>query len=166
MQDVMELVVREIDAEGFARVWPIFSAVVAAGDTYAYDPEMTFEEARGLWTTPPARCFVAEEDGAAVAAYCLKPNQPGLGDHVANAGYMVSPDARGHGVASRLCEHSLETARAAGFLAMQFNFVVARNEVAIRLWQRHGFQVVGRVPEAFRHRRLGLTDVLIMHRRL
>src|SRR5262249_48002131 len=119
-----------------------------------------------LWTTPPARCFAATDAGAVVGAYCLRPNQVGLGDHVANAGYMVAPSARGHGVASAMCAHSLEAARAAGFKAMQFNFVAVSNERAVRLWQRHGFQVVGRVPEAFRHRRLGLTDVLIMHRRL
>ena len=135
----------------------------AAFDYYA---PTTLDEARTLWTTPPARCFVAVEEGAVVGAYCLRPNQTGLGDHVANAGYMVAPESRGRGVASALCAHSLETARAAGFLAMQFNFVAKSNEGAVRLWRRHGFEVVGRVPEAFRHRRLGLTDVLVMHRRL
>jgi ribosomal protein S18 acetylase RimI-like enzyme len=147
-------------------VWPIFQAVVSAGDTYAYDPDMTLEQARALWTTPPARCFVALEAGVVVGAYCLRPNQAGLGDHVANAGYMVAPEARGRGVASAMCAHSLDTARAAGFLAMQFNFVSVSNAGAVRLWRRHGFEIVGRVPEAFRHRRLGLTDVLVMHRRL
>jgi ribosomal protein S18 acetylase RimI-like enzyme len=158
------LEIREIAAEEFALVWPIFHAVVGAGDTYAYDPEMTFEDARALWTRPPARCFVARQDGVVVGAYCLRPNQLGLGDHVANAGYMVAPEARGRGIASAMCVHSLELARAAGFQAMQFNFVATSNEGAVRLWQRHGFAIVGRVPGAFRHRRLGPTDVLVMHR--
>jgi ribosomal protein S18 acetylase RimI-like enzyme len=162
----MPLEIREITADEFQKVWPIFHAVVAAGDTYAYDPATTYEQARDLWTSPPARCFVAEDGGAAVGAYCLKPNQPGLGDHVANAGYMVSPDSRGRGVGGRLCEHSLEVAREAGFRAMQFNLVVAHNETAIALWRRHGFEVVGRVPDAFRHRQRGLTDALVMYRRL
>jgi RimJ/RimL family protein N-acetyltransferase len=47
---------------------------------------------------------------------------------------------------------------------MQFNFVVSTNEGAVRLWQRCGFEVVGRVPRAFRHRELGPVDVLVMHR--
>jgi ribosomal protein S18 acetylase RimI-like enzyme len=158
------LEIREIDGDGFAEVWPIFHAVVVAGDTYAYDPAMTFEDARDLWTRPPARCFVARQDGAVVGAYCLRPNQTGLGDHVANAGYMTAPEARGRGIASAMCAHSLDVARAAGFRAMQFNFVAASNEGAIRLWQRHGFAIVGRVPAAFRHRRLGPTDVIVMHR--
>jgi ribosomal protein S18 acetylase RimI-like enzyme len=99
-----------------------------------------------------------------VGSYLLRPNAPGLGDHVANAGYVVAPATRGRGIASAMCAHSLETARASGFLAIQFNFVVASNATALRLWERHGFAVVGRVPKAFRHVNLGFVDVLIMHR--
>src|SRR6266568_8951291 len=157
----MSLDIREIGADEFGLVWPIFQTVISSGDTYAYDPETTFEEARVLWTRPPSRCFVAEENGRVVGAYCVKPNQLGLGSHVANAAYMVGSEARGRGVASRLCEHSLDVARRSGFVSMQFNFVVATNEVAIRLWERHGFEIVGRVPDAFRHKVLGLTDALI-----
>ena len=63
-----------------------------------------------------------------------------------------------------MCEHSLVAARAAGFRAMQFNFVVGTNETAVRLWQRHGFEIVGRLPKAFRHATLGEVDALVMHR--
>lgn len=161
-----ELTIREIASDQFDLVWPIFHAVVAAGDTYAYSPATTLEEARGLWTTPPARCFVAESEGRVVGAYALRPNQPGLGDHVANAAYMVAPEMRGRGIATKLCEHSLEVARAAGFRAMQFNFVVSTNEAAVRTWWRQGFEIVGRVPRAFRHAEQGLTDVLVMYRDL
>lgn len=159
-----ELSIREIGAAEFDLVWPIFHAVVSTGDTYAYPPDISIDEARRRWTTSPARCFVAERDGRAVGAYMLQPVQPGLGDHVANAGYMVAPDARGGGIASRMCEHSMATARAAGFTAMQFNLVVASNEVAVRLWQKHGFTIVGRLPRVFRHARLGPTDAFVMHR--
>ena len=162
----MALEIREIAAAEFGLVWPIFRAVVAAGDTYTYDPATTFEEARDLWTAPPARCFVAHEAGGVVGAYCVKPNQPGLGSDVANAGYMVALEARGRGIAGAMCEHSLAVARAAGFRAMQFNAVVATNEAAIRAWRRHGFEIVGRIPEGFRHATLGWTDLLIMYRRL
>jgi len=158
------LVIREIGAAGFEIVWPVFRAVIAAGDTYSYAPDMSLEEARAMWTTPPSRTFVAERDGRVLGCYLLRPNQPGLGDHVANAGYMVAADARGQGVASAMCEHSLAEARRAGFTAMQFNFVVATNTTAVRLWQRHGFEIVGRVPGAFRHARLGPTDAYVMHR--
>lgn len=164
--------IREISPDEFELVWPVFKAVIERGDTYAYEPEMTMHEARSLWATPPARTFGAwqdseqdnEQDGEVVGCYLLRPNQPGLGSHVANCGYMVAPSARGRGVGGALCEHSLATARAAGFLAMQFNSVVASNVAAVNLWQKHGFAMVGRVPKAFRHAELGLTDILVMHR--
>lgn len=158
--------IREIRPSEFDLVWPIFRAVIATGDTYAYDPATTFEEAKAMWTTPPARVFVAQEGERVLGCYLLKPNQTGLGDHVANAGYMVAPDARRQGVAGAMCEHSLQTAREAGFAAMQFNFVVASNTVAVSLWQKHGFEIVGRVPNVFRHSTRGLTDVYVMYRAL
>ncbi|MEO6297598.1 MAG: GNAT family N-acetyltransferase [Dokdonella sp.] len=161
-----ELAIRQVEGSGFDGAWPIFQAVIAAGDTYSYPPDLALEQARSLWLTPPSRCFVAERDGEAVGLYMLRPNQPGLGDHVANAGYMVAPHARGQGIASALCEHSMEQARRAGFSAMQFNFVVASNQGAVRLWQRHGFQIVGQVPGAFRHAVDGPTDIYVMHRQI
>ena len=161
-----QTLLEEIGPEGFHELWPIFHAVVSAGDTYAYSPTITEAEARALWTTPPSRSFVLRHEGQVVGGYMLRPNQPGLGNHVANAGYMVGSNWRGRGFASQMCEHSLSVAKEAGFLAMQFNFVVSTNEGAVRLWERHGFQVVGRVPKAFRHSQLGLTDILIMHRLL
>lgn len=160
------LAIGEIEADGFAAAWPVFREVIAAGDTYSYAPDMTMEQARALWTTPPSRCFVATRDGEVLGLYMLRPNQPGLGDHVANAGYMVAARARGQGVASAMCEHSLAEARCSGFTAMQFNYVVASNEVAVRLWQRHGFAIVGHVPGAFRHAQLGAVGVHVMHRAL
>jgi GNAT superfamily N-acetyltransferase len=110
-----DLSIREVDG-----AWPIFHAVIAAGDTYSYPPDLELAQARALWLTPPSRCFIAERDGEILGLYMLRPNQPGLGDHVANAGYMVASSARGQGIASAMCEHSMEQARHAGFDAMQF----------------------------------------------
>ena len=158
--------IREIAPDEFDLAWPIFRDVIAAGDTYSYPPDLDREQARAMWTTPPSRCFIAQDGDQVLGVYMLRPNQPGLGDHVANAGYMVAPAARGRGIASAMCDHSLEQARRLGYTAMQFNYVVASNEGAVRLWQRHGFAVVGRVPGAFRHATLGPTDILVMHRTL
>jgi len=158
------LVIREIGAAEFDKVWPLFQSVIAGGDTYSYSPDMPFEEARAMWAMPPNRTFVAERDGRVVGCYRLSPNRSGLGDHVANGGYMVAADARGQGIASAMCEHSLEEARRAGFTAMQYNYVVASNTPAVKVWQRHGFSIVGTVPRAFRHATLGPTDIYVMHR--
>jgi ribosomal protein S18 acetylase RimI-like enzyme len=160
------IAIREVQAHEFDLVWPIFKEVVAAGDTYSYAPDTSFDEARHLWTSGATRCFVAMQGATSVGCYMLKANQPGLGNHVANAGYMVSTAARGRGIAAQLCEHSLAQARLAGFTAMQFNFVVSTNEVAVRLWRKLGFDVVGRIPDAFRHAQRGLVDVFVMYRPL
>lgn len=156
--------IRDLPAADFHLMWPLFHAVVAAGDTYSLDPSTTFEAARRWWTTPPSRAFLALKEGMVVGGYILRPARDGLGDHVANAGYMVAPEARRQGIAQALCEHSLEMARRAGYQAMQFSYVVATNQAAIRIWQRCGFAIVGQVPKSFRHSRLGLVDTLIMHR--
>ena len=156
---------RATDAD-WPAIWSIFRAVVATGDTYAYAPDIPEADARRAWMGPGLATYVAERGGEVVGTYALKPNQPALGGHVANAGYMVRADAFGGGVGTAMGEHSLAEARAAGYRAMQFNAVVSTNTRAVALWQRLGFAVIGRVPEGFRHRELGYVDLLIMHRRL
>ena len=146
--------------------WNIFHAVVAAGDTYAFDPAISREEALAYWFQPSHQCYVAERNGEVVGTYILKANQPGLGSHVANAAFMVSPNARGAGVGRGMGEHSLNEARRLGFRAMQFNFVVSTNEPAVRLWRELGFTIVGTLPGAFRHPHKGYVDAYVMFRPL
>src|SRR5262245_2122581 len=148
-------------------IWSIFHAVVAAGDTYVFDPQMSREDALAHWFRFDTHTYVAEaDDGQVLGTYILRPNQPGLGSHVANAAYMVSPSARGAGVGRRMGEHSIAEARRLGFRAMQFNFVVATNQAAVQLWQRLGFQIVGTLPGVFRHAAHGFVDAYVMFRSL
>jgi ribosomal protein S18 acetylase RimI-like enzyme len=158
------LALRSATDADVSALWAIFQPIAAAGDAYAYDETTTREDFERLWLRPPSQAFVALLDGEIAGSYFIRPNQPGRGAHVANAGYMTSVSQRGRGVAAAMCEHSLVTARAAGFSAMQFNFVVATNVTAVSVWERFGFAVVGRVPRAFRHATLGEVDVLVMHR--
>ena len=159
--------IRRAGAADWAGIWPIWRDTVAAGDAYVWPPSTSEAEARAVWMLPPpAEVWVAEDDGRIVATALLQPNKPGLGDHVANAGFMVDRSMAGRGVGRRLAEAILDRARAAGYVAMQFNAVVATNERAVRLWRSMGFEEVGRVPQAFRHARHGPVDLLLMHRRL
>jgi L-amino acid N-acyltransferase YncA len=160
------MLIREATEQDWPAVWSLFQTVAAAGDVFTYDEQTPEATARKVWFEPPAVCWVAEDDGRLVGTYSVRPNQPGRGSHVANAGYIVAPEARGRGLAVRLCEHSLATARRLGFVAMQFNFVVATNTAAVRAWTKCGFAVVGRIPGAFRHKQLGRVDALIMFREL
>ena len=138
--------------------------VVSSADTYAYDPAMTKEDAYTLWFEAPLRTFVAEEDGRVLGSYYLKANQSGPGNHVCNCGYMVSKEARGRGVASRMCEHSQVVALEMGYKAMQFNLVVETNTGAVRLWQKLGFDIVGTIPKAFRHPGKGYVAAHVMYK--
>lgn len=154
------------DADG---IWRVLQPTIAAGETYALPRDMQREQALAYWTgaglTPGVQdVFVAEERGIVLGTYFIRPNQLGGGAHVANCGYMVAPAATGRGIAQAMGEHSFEHARSRGFTAMQYNFVVSTNERAVRLWEHFGFEVVGRLPKAFRHPTSGLVDALVMHR--
>ena len=149
-----------------AAIWKIFHEVVAAGDTYAIDPEMSREDALAYWFSADTRTYVADSTVGAVGTYILRPNQSGGGSHVANAAFMVAPEARGQGIGRAMGEHCLSEARRLGFRAMQFNFVVSINESAVRLWQQLGFEIVGTLPGAFCHPESGYVDVYAMYRSL
>ena len=158
--------IREASGDDRDSVWEIFHAVVAGGDTYVFDPETPRDEALEYWFHPGTRTYVAESGGRVVGTYILRPNRPGLGSHVANAAFMVSPSACGLGTGRAMGEHCLDEARRQGYRAMQFNFVVSTNEAAVTLWQRLGFTIVGTLPGAFRHRTRGFVDAYVMFRTL
>jgi len=148
-------------------IWNIFHEVVAAGDTYALDPNISRKDALAYWFVPGTQTYVAEQPTMGIAGtYILRPNQSGGGAHVANAGFMVSASARGQGIGRAMAEHCLSEARRLGFRAMQFNYVISTNIAAIRLWQDLGFEIVGTLASAFRHPEKGYVDVYVMYRSL
>ena len=156
--------IREATEADFEQIWPIFHEIVAAGETYAYPQNTPKTEAKRLWLQLPRKTYVAEQEGQILGTYFIKTNQAGPGSHVCNCGYMVSSKARGQGLATSMCEHSQRVAVELGYKAMQFNFVVASNEGAVRLWRKLGFETVGRLPRAFNHPKLGYVDALVMYK--
>ncbi|MCF6273634.1 MAG: GNAT family N-acetyltransferase [Rhodobacteraceae bacterium] len=147
-------------------VWHILAPEFRAGETYPQAMDISEGEARAYWMNPPVQSYVALKDGAVLGVFYLKPNQPALGAHVCNAGYAVSPEARGQGLGAEMCIWSQAEARRQGYLAMQYNLVVSTNTRAVALWQRQGFEIAGRLPKAFRHKRLGLVDAFVMYKEL
>ena len=147
-------------------IWRIIHAVISTGDTYVFDPETPEDEMLDYWFAPDKHVYVAEENKNVLGAFWLKPNYPGLGSHVCNAAYMVSPDNAGKGIGRKMAEFSLDEARRLGFTAMQFNFVVSSNTAAVKLWQSIGMEIIGEIPDAFNHRELGLTNAYVMYRKL
>lgn len=147
-------------------VWEIFTAVIQTGDTYVFEPDTAKEDLDKHWFSPYMDTYVLEENGEILGTYIIKPNQIDLGSHIANASYMVHPKAQGKGIGKLLCEHSLMEARKFGFLAMQFNLVVSTNKVAVKLWQKFGFNIIGTIPDGFNHLTLGYVDAYIMYLKL
>jgi len=182
------LEIRKASEEDKPEIWKIIKAVIATGDTYVFAPDSSEAEMLAYWMSPEKWTYVAvwsepptaagalnadnsnndatDLNGKIVGTFFLKANQPDLGAHVGNAGYMVSPEAKGKRVGRAMAEYSLEEARKLGFQSMQFNFVVKSNEVAVRLWQNLGFEIIGEIPEAFNHAKNGMTNALIMYRKL
>lgn len=157
-------------------IWNIFHQVVADGDTYALDPNISRADALAYWFAPGTHVYVveldclkqlsSEPDVCIAGTYILRANQSGGGSHVANAGFMVSANARGEGIGRAMAEHCLTEARRLGFRAMQFNYVISTNTAAIHLWQDLGFKIAGTLPDAFRHPAKGYVDVHVMYRSL
>ena len=154
--------IRRIGADGFDLIWPILEPEFRAGLTYAVDPGITREDACRYWIATARETHVAVEGDVVLGTYYIRTNQPGFGDHICNCGYIVAEAARGRGLAARMCQHSQERARALGYAAMQFNFVLESNRGAVALWQRMGFGIVGTIPGAYRHPVEGLVAAHVM----
>jgi GNAT superfamily N-acetyltransferase len=161
------MLIREYTDGDWPSVWPIFREVVTAGETFAYDPRWSSEQARDVWVVvPPGRTVVACDGPRVLGTAHRGPNRPGPGSHVSTASFMVAGDARDRRVGRALGEYALFWAREQGYAAMQFNAAAESNHVAVRLWQALGFRIIGTVPEAFEHPTLGRVGLYVMHRRL
>jgi ribosomal protein S18 acetylase RimI-like enzyme len=160
------MLIRQSEPRDDDAIWRILEPTFRAGETYPVPRDISRADALAYWHTPGHTVFVTEDAGTIVGTYYLRANNRGGGAHVANCGYVVAPDAFGRGVAQAMCSHSLGEAKSRGFSAMQFNFVIASNERAVRLWQRMGFAIAGHLPGAFQHPRLGLVDAYVMLRNL
>ena len=160
------LAIRAATAADDDAIWAILEPTFRAGETYPIPRDISRADALAYWHSPGHAVFVAEEGGRVVGTYYLRANNRGGGAHVANCGYIVAPAMTGRGVARAMCAHSLDEAKARGFRAMQFNFVIASNERAVKLWRSCGFEILGTLPAAFQHPRLGLVDAHVMVRNL
>lgn len=158
--------IREAIDNDFDDIWTIFHSVVKKGDTYAFSPETTKEEAYDIWMKKPVATYAAASEGNISGTYFIKENQPGLGAHVCNSGFMVHPERQGQGIGKAMGEHALIEAVRLGFKAMQFNSVVSTNTRAVELWKKLGFDIAGTLPKAFQHRQLGLVDAYVMYKLL
>jgi GNAT superfamily N-acetyltransferase len=156
--------IRIAEVADWPKIWPFFSSIVAAGDSYAYPSDLDAASARPLWMEEPPGTTIAVVDGDVAGTAKMGPNRPGRGAHVATASFMVDPAHRGRGIGAALCEWVLSWASESRYRGIQFNAVVETNRAAVALWQRFGFEILGTVPEAFDHRDLGHVGLHVMYR--
>ncbi len=158
------MLIRPAIPEDDNAIWAILEPTFRVGETYPIARDISREDALAYWRTPGHSVFVTEQDGCIVGTYYLRANNRGGGAHVANCGYVVAPDTMGRGVARAMCAHSLDRAETRGFRTIQYNFVIASNARAIKLWRSCGFEIVGTLPGAFQRPQLGLVDARVMMR--
>lgn len=159
--------IRKYQKSDWSQVWPIIEKVFRSGEAYPFSPDITEQEAHEVWIETPQETYIAiTGNGEILGTYYIKPNHSGPGSHVCNCGYIVSESFRRKGVASRMCEHSQQVAVELGFHAMQYNLVVSTNEAAIRAWKKLGFDVIGKLPKAFKSKSAGYVDALVMYKEL
>jgi GNAT superfamily N-acetyltransferase len=162
------MLIKEATADDWAAIWPFLHSICADGETFSYPTDITAEQGRGFWMlSAPGRTIVAvDESGTVLGTAKMNPNQMGNAAHISSASFMVAPEHSGQGVGRALCEEALRWAGAAGYRGMQFNAVVESNARAVKLYESLGFEVIGTVPEGFRHPRLGYVGLHIMYRGL
>ena len=158
--------IRKARLEDFEEIYDIFREILEEGATYSYTlEEMTPDRSLAYWfSAPGTHCYVADVKGKVAGVAAVRPNRTGRAGHVANASFIVHSGYRKQGIARALGKHALRKAGKFGYKAMQFNFVVSANKVAVDLWKSLEFRVVGTLPKGFRHATKGLVDVYIMHR--
>ncbi len=105
--------IRQAVLSDWDSIWEMWHAVVVEGTSFVNAPETSKEEAFALWMKPPVVPYVAVQGIQVVGAYYLKPNQPELGSHVANAGFLVAASHSGQGIGRAMGLHALEEARRA-----------------------------------------------------
>ena len=160
------MIIRQANTQDRPEIWAILKPVFRTGETYAVNPDISEKDALSYWIDGSHTAFVVEYENQILGTYFICPNQSGHGAHICNCGFITHPDAQGKGIARKMIEHSLKVAPEIGFRGMQFNFVLASNERAIATWQRYGFDIIGRIPEAFDHPKLGFVDALVMYKKL
>jgi GNAT superfamily N-acetyltransferase len=163
----VRVLIRGATAADWPAIWPFFREIVAAGDTFSYDPDMSHDEARAMWLVePPGRAVVAVDGDSIVGTSNMYPNHAGPGSHVASGNFMVHPDHRGHGIGRALGEDLIAWARREGYRGITFNAVAASNAPAVALYRSLGFEILATIPEGFHHPTEGYVGLLVMHRRL
>jgi DNA-binding MarR family transcriptional regulator/GNAT superfamily N-acetyltransferase len=146
-------------------LYEIFREVVDSGCQFPYeDSSLDGFHRQFLASSQVYVCCSSSKE--VVGGFYLRANFTGRSAHIANGAYMVKNSHRGQGLGKLLLKASLYLAKEAGFRAMQFNMVLSQNRVAVQLYQKLGFKIIGTLPKAVRNPDGTTQEGYIMHRTL
>jgi L-amino acid N-acyltransferase YncA len=144
----MNLLIREVCPEDAEAIVGIFNPIIEAGAYTVFDTAFTVEAEREYITNFPDRgvfhVAVRQADQRVVGFQSLEPfaTYTRAFDHVGVIGTYVDLSLRQQGIAASLFASTFEAARRKGYEKI-FTYVRGDNPVALAVYQRQGFQIVG-----------------------
>jgi DNA-binding MarR family transcriptional regulator len=147
-------------------LYNIFQEIVESGNQVHFECSSKQEFYRQFLESG-SQVFTAHlSERELVGGFTIKPNFSGRSKHVANAVYMIKRIHQGRGIGTLLVKASLEFAKQLGFRAMQFNMVLSENHIALKLYQKLGFNIIGTISRAIKNLDGSYQEGLILHREL
>ena len=124
-----------------------------SADTFAvnFDDEFPSAEAfarflRDLHRRPGALFLAARGAGGLLGFLLIEPRRAGKLRHTADLHMGVRADTRGQGAGTALLAAALDRLKAQTDIEIVYLMVRADNEPALRLYRRHGFQLLATLP--------------------
>lgn len=133
------------DSKPAAEIW---NSIVEDGIAFPQMETLSTEEARNFFESQ-SYTGIAEDNGDIIGLYILHPNNVGRCGHICNTSYAVKKGIRGKHIGEQLVKDSMAVGKRLGFRILQFNAVVATNEIALHLYKKLGFTQLGRIPGGF-----------------
>ena len=144
----MNIQIRAYQSKDAALAAQIWNEVVADGNAFPQDTEMTADAANHFFLEQTYTGIAEDtETHEILGLYILHPNNVGRCGHICNASYAVRKNIRGLYIGEKLVLDCLKMAK---FRILQFNAVVATNTHALHLYERIGFKKLGTIPGGFR----------------
>lgn len=147
----MNIQIRAYQSKDAALAAQIWNEVVADGNAFPQDTEMTADAANHFFLEQTYTGIAEDtETHEILGLYILHPNNVGRCGHICNASYAVRKNIRELYIGEKLVLDCLKMAKEKQFRILQFNAVVATNTHALHLYERIGFKKLGTIPGGFR----------------
>ncbi len=158
---------QQIRREDYSLLRETMRGIIAEEAYYTLPANASDDDCMDYWFGGrDCEVWTLRENDVFCGSYYLRKNHYELGEHIANAGYMVAPGMHGKGIGKRLALQSVVRAKERGFHGIQFNFVVSTNAPAVHAWQQLGWQIIGTVPGGFHLKHEQYVDAYIMFKDL